>query len=58
MIKTIVKVGGMACGMCEEHVCDAIRAGVPGAEKVRASHTKGEAEFLTETAVEEELVKK
>ena len=26
MVKTIVKVEGMMCGMCESHVNDAIRA--------------------------------
>ena len=25
MIKTTMKIDGMMCGMCEAHICDAIR---------------------------------
>lgn len=32
MLKTTVNVDGMACGMCEAHVCDAIRKVVPEAK--------------------------
>ena len=38
MIKTTIKIEGMMCGMCEAHVCDAIRKAVPYAKKVKASH--------------------
>ena len=48
MIKTTMKIDGMMCGMCEAHVCDVIRNTVPSAKKVSASHSKGEASFLTE----------
>ncbi|MBR2528089.1 MAG: heavy-metal-associated domain-containing protein [Blautia sp.] len=51
MIKTTMKIDGMMCGMCEAHVCDAIRKAVPEAKKVVASKTKKEASFLTEEAV-------
>ena len=34
MIKTTMKIDGMMCGMCEAHVCDAIRKAVPAAKKV------------------------
>ena len=34
MLKTTVNVDGMACGMCEAHVCDAIRKVVPEAKKL------------------------
>ncbi len=40
------------CGMCEAHVCDAIRKAVPSAKKVAASKSKKEASFLTEEAVD------
>ena len=42
----------MMCGMCEAHICDTIRKAVPQAKKVRAAHGKGEASFLTESAVD------
>ena len=57
MIKTTCKIDGMMCSMCEAHICDVIRKAVPGAKKVSASHTKGEASFLSETAVDEGFLK-
>ena len=51
MIKTTMTIDGMMCGMCEAHVCDAIRKAVPVAKKVIASRSKKEASFLTEEAV-------
>ncbi len=57
MIKTTVKIEGMMCGMCEAHVCDAIRMAFPFAKKVSASRSKKEASFLTEEAVNTELLK-
>ncbi len=57
MIKTTMKIDGMMCGMCEAHVCDAIRKAVPSAKKVTASRSKKEASFLTEEAVSEDRLK-
>ncbi len=57
MIKTVLKIDGMMCPMCEAHICDVIRKAVPGAKKVCASHVKGEASFLTEEAADEKLLK-
>ena len=57
MIKTTMKIDGMMCGMCEAHVCDAIRKAVPSAKKVSASRGKKEASFLTEEAVDAERLK-
>ena len=57
MTRTIIGVDGMMCSMCEAHIKDLIRKAVPGAEKVYASHTKGEASFLSEEAVEEAAMK-
>ena len=48
MVKTTLKIDGMMCGMCEAHICDAIRKAVPSAKKVTASRGKKEASFLTE----------
>ena len=40
MVRTTVKVSGMACSMCEAHINDAIRAAFP-VEKVSSSHSRG-----------------
>ena len=52
MIKTVLKIEGMMCGMCEAHICDTIRKAVPDAKKVSASHGQGKASFLTEAPVD------
>ena len=57
MIRTILKIDGMMCGMCEAHICDAIREAVPSAKKVAASRGKKEASFLTEEPVDAEKLK-
>ena len=57
MIKTVLKIEGMMCGMCEAHICDAIRKAVPSAKKVAASRNKKEASFLTEETINAELLK-
>ena len=57
MIKTTMKIDGMMCGMCEAHICEAIRKAVPAARKVVASRSKKEASFLTAEAVDTELLK-
>lgn len=49
MVKTVLKIDGMMCGMCEAHVNDVIRKVVPEAKKVKSSHAKGESSFLSET---------
>ena len=48
MFKTVLKIDGMMCGMCEAHVNDAIRKAIPEAQKVTSSHAKGESNFLSE----------
>ena len=48
MFKTVLKIDGMMCGMCEAHVNDAIRKAIPEAQKVTSSHTKGKSSFLSE----------
>jgi len=57
MIQTTLQIDGMMCGMCEAHVCDAIRKAVPSAKKVTASRTKKQASFLTESAVDTDALK-
>lgn len=57
MVKTTLKIDGMMCSMCEAHIKDVLRRAVPGAQKVSASHTKGEASFLSEEAADESALK-
>ncbi len=58
MNKITVKIEGMACGMCEAHICDTIRRVFPGAKKVSASRKSGEATFLSENAADEDVLKR
>ena len=57
MIKTTMKIDGMVCGMCEAHICDAIRKAVPAAKKVTASRIRKEAAFLTDETVDTDSLK-
>ncbi len=57
MFKTTLKIEGMMCGMCEAHICDAIRKTIPSARKVSASQKKKEASFLSEKPVDEKRLK-
>lgn len=56
MIKTVVKVEGMMCGMCESHVNDAVRKAFQSA-KVSSSHSKGETVIFTDTPLDEKKLK-
>ena len=57
MVKTVLKIEGMMCGMCEAHICETIRRAVPEAKKVTASRSRKEASFLTEETVDTEKLK-
>lgn len=57
MYKNVVGIEGMACGMCEAHIAEAIRGAFPDAKKVKASRRKKNAVFLTEGPVEETAVR-
>ena len=41
MVKTIIKIEGMMCGMCESHINAAIRKHFD-VKKVKSSHKKGQ----------------
>jgi len=56
MNRMILKIDGMACGMCESHVNDAIRRAFP-VKKVSSSRSKGETVILTETVIDETALK-
>ena len=56
MYQIKLSVDGMACGMCESHVNDAVRDAFP-VKKVTSSHTKGETVILCETQLSEDELK-
>ena len=56
MYQITLKIDGMACGMCESHVNDAIRAKFP-VKKVTSSHSKGESVILTEQEIGEDALR-
>ena len=56
MVKITLEIEGMACGMCESHINDAVRKAF-AVKKVSSSHTKGRTEILAESPLEEEKLK-
>ncbi len=58
LYKTVVKVDGLACGMCEGNIEDAILRAYPEAEKVEALHSAGEVHFLTNGIPEEKVLRR
>ena len=56
MIKTILEVQGMSCGMCESHVNDAIRKSFD-VKKVSSSHSKKQTEIISEEAIDEDKLR-
>ena len=57
MVKTVVNVEGMMCGMCESHINDAIRQAMQ-VKKVTSSHSKGETEILSGDALDRAAIEK
>ena len=56
MIKITVKVEGMACGMCEAHINEAVRNAF-SVKKVTSSHKKKQTIILTENEPDEQKLK-
>ena len=52
MIKTVLKIDGMMCGMCESHINDAVRREFK-VKKVTSSHSKGETVIISENELDE-----
>lgn len=52
MVKLTLQVEGMACGMCEAHVNDAVRRNF-AVKKVESSHAKGRTVILAEQPIDE-----
>ncbi|MBE6689924.1 MAG: copper resistance protein CopZ [Ruminococcaceae bacterium] len=53
MLKIVLKIEGMACGMCEAHVNDVIRRAF-SVKKVTSSHKNGETVILTKEDIADE----
>lgn len=56
MVKLVIEVEGMHCGMCESHVNDVVRR-VEGVKKVKSSHAKGRTEVIAEDGTDLGLIK-
>lgn len=56
MIRTILTVDGMMCGMCESHVNDAIRAAAT-VKKVRSSRKSGQTEIISDAPMDEAVLR-
>lgn len=56
MIKITVGIEGMACGMCEAHINEAVRNAFL-VKKVSSSHTKKQTVIITEQEISEQELK-
>ena len=56
MIKLIVEIEGMACGMCEAHINEAVRNAFQ-VKKVTSSHTKKQAVIIADKDIPEQELK-
>ncbi len=57
MVQTVVKINGMACSMCENHIQDAVRNNF-NVKKVSASHSKGECVIISENEPDSDKLRK
>ncbi len=57
MVKITLDVDGMACGMCEAHVNDAVRKSF-AVKKVSSSHCKGKTEIIADEPIDDDDLKK
>ena len=56
MVETKLRIDGMACGMCESHINDAVRNAFP-VKKVTSSHSRGETVILSEQELDIDALK-
>lgn len=56
MVRITLDIEGMACGMCEAHINDALRKAF-AVKKVTSSHAKGKTEILSEQPLDEEKLR-
>ena len=57
MVKTILKIEGMMCGMCESHINAAIRKHFD-VKKVKSSHKKGQTVVVSYEKIDLKVLKK
>lgn len=57
MTKITANIEGMACGMCEAHINNAVRQAFP-VKKVTSSHTKKQTIIIAENDISESELKK
>ena len=53
MTKTVIRIEGMMCGMCESHVNDTVRNTVPAVHEVKSSRKNGETIIITDNVPDE-----
>ena len=56
MVKVVAKVEGMACGMCEAHVNEAVKKAFD-VKEVTSSHKNNVTEIIAESNLDESKVK-
>lgn len=56
MIKYLVKIEGMMCGMCEAHINDLIRKNFD-VKKLKSSHRKNLTTFISDDLIDEDKLK-
>lgn len=56
MVKITVGIEGMACGMCEAHINEAVRNAFP-VQKVTSSHTKKQTIIIAQQDIPEQELK-
>ena len=57
MVKTVLDIDGMMCGMCESHINDAVRNHFT-VKKVTSSRRKKRTEILSEEPLDEAALQK
>lgn len=55
MFRTVLRIDGMVCSMCEAHINDAIRKTL-NVRKVKSSHSKGTVEIISDEVLSEEVI--
>lgn len=56
MVKITLNIEGMACGMCEAHINEAIRKEFK-VKKVTSSHSKSKTEIIVESPIDDNKLK-
>ncbi len=56
MLKIILKIDGMCCGMCESHINDVVRK-TANVKSVKSSSSKGQAEIVCDNDIDIEQIK-